>query len=199
MDYAREHIYSTLYLCWSAMAATYYFYNIEKYSYPTKLCGIFPLRNVQGDANTFSRGMDDEVHICQSRYTGIDQIAFQQQVEAEKLVSLFTSTEQPTALQGSAIGVSAFAEEDKSALYNLGHFEYHEGTIDQEIQRDSQKNPPLYYPVEHYYADPERKIGLPPMTWKASQTLFYSNFLNVIYQRMNEKTMKRVPFILRTS
>jgi len=199
MEYAREHIYSTLFLCWSAMAAVYYFYGIEKNSYTTKLCGIFPLHNVQGDSNTFSRGMDDVVDICQSRYTGIDLVTFQQQVDAGTLVPLFTSEERPESLRGSEIGVTVCAESDKSALYNLGHFEYHEGTINQEVQRDLRKNPPLQYPVEHYYSDPEHRLGLPPMTWKASRTLFYSNFLNVIYQRMNEKSKTKTPFILKTS
>ncbi len=198
MDYARKHVYTTLYLCWSAMAAAYHFYSIQKHLYPQKLTGLFPLRNVQDDANVFSRGMDEVVSICQSRHTDIDQVALQQKIDEGKLIPLFTSDETPTALLGQEIGVTVFATTDKSAVFNLGHFEYNQGTIAAEVERDSKKNPPVTYPVEHYFINAEKQEGLPLMNWKAARTLFYGNFLNAIYQRMNEKQSEHVPFLFKS-
>lgn len=197
MEYAKKHVYTTLYLCWSAMAAVYYFYGIKKNAYPQKLAGVFPLRNVQDDANVFSRGMDEVVSICQSRHTDIDQVALQEKIDEGIIVPLFTSNERPEALQGQEVGVTIFATADKSALFNLGHFEYNQGTIAAEVDRDNQKATPVIYPVEHYFSNEHKREGLPPMTWKASRTLFYGNFLNAIYQRMNEKQVEHTPFLLR--
>ena len=31
MDYAREHVYSTMFICWASQAAMYHYYGIEKH------------------------------------------------------------------------------------------------------------------------------------------------------------------------
>ena len=41
MDYARENVFSTLYLCWGAFAGLYHHYGIKKYLLDRKMYGIF--------------------------------------------------------------------------------------------------------------------------------------------------------------
>lgn len=196
MDYAKEYIYSTLYLCWAAMAVAFYHYGVNKIEYPKKLTGIFAMDNVHQDSNPFTLGMDPVVLLCQSRHTGIDQQALAKKINQGKLVSLFQSQEKPRALAGKQIGITVFAAADNSFVANLGHFEYHAETIDQEVKRDVKKKPPLVYPVEHYYKNPKTKTGIPAITWKSARTLFYENFLHVMYNRMNTMKQKRQAFTL---
>ena len=36
MDYAREHVYSTMFICWASQAALYHYYGIEKHKFEKK-------------------------------------------------------------------------------------------------------------------------------------------------------------------
>lgn len=42
LDWAGSHVFSTMYLCWGAMAALSYRYGVRKRDLPTKLFGVFP-------------------------------------------------------------------------------------------------------------------------------------------------------------
>jgi homoserine O-succinyltransferase len=195
MDYAHESIACTMYLCWAAMAAAYHFHSIEKILYEEKLAGIFRLRNVYEDDVAFSRGMNPIVEVCHSRYTGLAPDAMKREIESGRLMPLFDSSDQAQVLGKEPLGVTIFASPSLREVYNLGHLEYHAGTIDQEVQRDHLKG--LYYPVENYYTRPQERQGLPPMTWRADRSLFFSNFLNVIYEKMQELPHRgHTPFAL---
>ncbi len=188
MDYAQRHVYCTMYLCWAAMAAAFHFYRVPKVMYPEKLAGLFRLKSVYEDDNPFTRGMNPDVAICQSRYTGLDYEAMQREIAQGRILPLFDSQDVAEVL-GGPLGVTVFASSDMRALFNLGHLEYHAATIDQEVQRDLRKG--LHYPVENYYLDAIGRTGIPPMTWRADRSLFFSNFLNVAYEQMNRHPHKK--------
>lgn len=195
MSYSRQNVLSTMYLCWAAMAGAYHFYQVEKISYPEKLAGLFTMRNVQGDENPLTRGMNPQVQICQSRYTGVDLEALKAYIDEGHLVSLFESDDPAEVLGKKAIGVTAWASSDLREVYNLGHLEYHARTIDQEVRRDLAKD--LHYPVEHYYRDPLQRAGIPALAWKSDRTLFFGNFLTAIYERLNQNPSRTwEPFLL---
>ncbi|MFA5993182.1 MAG: homoserine O-succinyltransferase [Candidatus Pacearchaeota archaeon] len=196
LDYARKNIYSTMFLCWAAMAASYHFYKIPKVTYPQKLVGCFTTNNVQQDNHPQTKGMNPIIEICQSRHTGLDQNKLNLFVSSGQIVELLKSSEKPKVLNGDEIGVIAFASKDLSEIYNLGHFEYHEKTIDQEVKRDKEKNQQLNYPIENYYLNPEIFEGIKPISWRSSRTIFYGNFLNIIYQLMNKNIKAHNPFVL---
>jgi len=44
VDWAQEHVFSTMYLCWGALAGLYYLHDIPKKILGAKLFGIFPQR-----------------------------------------------------------------------------------------------------------------------------------------------------------
>ena len=68
MDYARENVYSTLYVCWGSFAGLYHHYGVPKYPLERKMSGIFMNeRCVEGEP--LLRGFDDTFPIPQSRHT----------------------------------------------------------------------------------------------------------------------------------
>lgn len=196
MDYAKENIYSTMFLCWAAMAATYYYYNIHKLNYSKKLVGCFKMDNIQQDNHPITKGMDPIIHLCQSRYTDIDQEKLKSLINNGEFVELLKSSEKPRALNGNEIGVIAFVSRNLGQIYNLGHFEYHEKTIDQEVKRDKSKFSKLNYSVENYYHDSDNHEGIKTISWTSNRTIFYGNFLNLIYHLMNKNKKEHKPFRL---
>ncbi|WP_312635803.1 homoserine O-succinyltransferase, partial [Oscillibacter sp.] len=42
MEWSKEHVHSTLHICWGAQAGLYYHYGIPKRPLPEKLFGVFP-------------------------------------------------------------------------------------------------------------------------------------------------------------
>ena len=195
-DYARKNIYSSMFLCWAAMAAAYHHYGIGKVAYPKKLSGIFRMNNVQQDRHPLTMGMNPEIWVCQSRQTDVDQEALQNLDSRNKIVRLLESSEQPIALNRRKIGITTFASVGLEEVYNLGHFEYHENTIDQEVKRDKGNSSERNYPIENYYANPDLQEGTPKIFWKSDRTLFYGNFLNVIYHRINQDKKRHQGFSL---
>lgn len=45
MDYCNKKVKSTIFICWAAQAALYYYYDINKYSLNKKLLGFFSQNN----------------------------------------------------------------------------------------------------------------------------------------------------------
>ena len=69
-NWAREHVRSTLYICWAAQAGLYHFYDIPKYPLPKKMFGIFPTIPLKPELSLF-RGFDDVFRMPQSRHTEV--------------------------------------------------------------------------------------------------------------------------------
>ena len=74
MDFARENVTSTIYICWGAQAALYHFYGIGKQLLPRKLFGIYPTNATQ-ENDMLLKGMDDTFYIPLSRHTRVDEDA----------------------------------------------------------------------------------------------------------------------------
>lgn len=168
MAYANGHVYSTLYLCWAAQAALYYFYDVPKYLLPAKISGIFCHEVLFPECRLF-RGFDDEFLAPHSRHT---------EVRAEDV--LRKSRLRILAESGEA-GLALVESVDHTQVFMTGHLEYDRGTLDAEYRRDMGKglNPPV---PRHYYRD-DNPDTMPLMTWRAHAHLFYSNWLNYyVYQ-----------------
>ena len=58
MNWSRNRVYCTMYICWAALAGLYHFYNIPKYPLDEKIFGVFEHRvNVKNVK--LLRGFDD--------------------------------------------------------------------------------------------------------------------------------------------
>ena len=167
MDWAREHVFSTMYLCWGALAALFHYYGIPKRQLGAKLFGVFPQRLC--DEYSFLTNGFDEIHnMPHSRHAAIDTGALAEHPELITLSEGFNS------------GPALVATEDFHEIYVTGHFEYGRDTLADEYWRDFHKGLPIRLPENDFPDDdPENQ---PIFTWRAHANLLYRNWLNWVYQ-----------------
>ena len=70
MEWAKQNVYSTLYICWGAQAGLYYHYGIQKFPLEKKLSGIYN-HQVLNPYHPLMRGFDDNYFAPHSRYTQV--------------------------------------------------------------------------------------------------------------------------------
>ena len=167
IDYTRVNVWSTLHICWGAQAALYRHYGIQKYMLPKKLFGIFP-HAVNERFSPLFRGFDDEFLAPQSRETASDRDA----IAAEPALTIQSET-------GEA-GVFIVTARDCREIYVSGHLEYDPLTLDREYHRDLSKGSIIDTPKNYYPGDDPEKT--PIVRWRAHAHLFFSNWLNYVYQ-----------------
>lgn len=64
MDYTKENVYSTIHLCWGALAGLYYHFGIPKVHLDKKMFGVFEHR-VTRPSNPLVRGFDEVFYPAQ--------------------------------------------------------------------------------------------------------------------------------------
>lgn len=168
MDYARNHVYSTLYLCWGSFAGLYHHYGVPKHGLDRKMSGIFMNeRCVNGDP--LLRGFDDTFPIPQSRHTTLYK---EEVLKCKDLVILAESAE---------AGVTIIKSRDNREVFMTGHLEYDTLTLAQEFYRDTDKG--MKVPLPKNYFPTNNVNRMPTSYWRATAHLFYSNWLNYyVYQ-----------------
>ena len=68
--WARNHVTSTIYICWAAQAGLYYHYGIPKYPLSKKMFGVFRQHTLCPHLPIF-RGFDDVFYMPHSRHTEV--------------------------------------------------------------------------------------------------------------------------------
>ena len=169
MDYAKENVYSTLYVCWGSFAGLYHHYGIKKYGLERKMSGIFMNeRCVEGEP--LMRGFDDTFPIPQSRHTTLHK---EDVLACKDLVILAGSAE---------AGVTIVKSKDNREIFMTGHLEYDTLTLAQEFYRDIDKG--MKVPLPKNYFPMNIANRMPTSYWRATAHLFYSNWLNYyVYQK----------------
>ena len=167
MNWTQTNVHSTFGVCWGGMAMINYFHGVKKHMLDAKAFGCFRHENLE-KASPFLRGFSDECVIPVSRWTEMKQDEIDQ---ANGLKTLLGSPETGPAL---------VEDKDHRALYIFNHFEYDDGTLKQEYDRDVEAGTPINVPC-HYYPndDPNRA---PLNRWRIHAHLLYGNWLNQIYQ-----------------
>ncbi|MDR2588632.1 MAG: homoserine O-succinyltransferase [Spirochaetales bacterium] len=167
IDYSARNVWSTLHICWGAQAGLYRRYGIPKKPLEKKLFGIFP-HKMKGKYTTLFRGFDDEFLAPQSRHTASDRDA----ISREKSLVIQSET--------AEAGVFIATAREGREIYVTGHLEYDPLTLDREYRRDRDKGLSIDIPKNYYPEDnPERS---PVVRWRAHAHLFFSNWLNYVYQ-----------------
>ena len=168
LTWARTHVTSTMYICWAAQAALYYYYGVPKYPLPEKMFGIFPQRPLDPRLPIF-RGFDDRFFMPHSRHT---------EVRREDILRV---PELTLIAEGDVSGVSMVMARGGREIFVTGHSEYSPMTLDTEYRRDLSKGLPIHMPVNYYTDD---NPDLPPLvTWRAHGNLMFTNWLNYyVYQ-----------------
>ena len=181
VDWSQEHVFSTLYLCWGALAGLYHLYGIPKKDLPSKLFGVFPQR-LCDEYNFLTNGFDEVHNMPHSRHAAVDVNELATHPELQVLSEGFTS------------GPAIIATRDFHEIYVTGHFEYGRDTLSDEFWRDFHKGLPIRLP-ENYFPDndPENQ---PIFTRRAPANLLYRNWLNWIYQ-MTPYEFEEIPAEIR--
>ena len=167
LDWAKTHIYSSLFLCWGAFAGLYHYNNVQKHSLPQKMSGIYRHKLLLPYLPLVA-GFDDRFDVPVSRNTEIlaDDIA-----PHADLNILAASAES---------GIFIIEDTGNRRTYILNHLEYDVDTLQKEYERDVAAG--LHPNIPHNYF-PDNDPTLPPrITWRAHRTLLYCNWLNTVYQ-----------------
>mgnify|MGYP003397213098 FL=1 len=168
-DWARNHVQSTLYICWAAQAGLYHLYGIPKYHLDRKMFGIFPTRPLRPKLPIF-RGFDNEFYMPQSRHTEV------RRSDIEKVKDLTIIAESPES------GVSMVMARGGREFFITGHLEYAPETLDKEYKRDVGKRSDVGLPL-HYYVEDDPKKGV-HVFWRAHANLLFQNWINYyVYQK----------------
>lgn len=166
-EFAKENVYSTMFICWSAQAALYHYYNIEHKVSSVKIFGVFEFDKLK--ENKIVKGFDDTFLVPTSRHTYVDK------EDLEEIEDLEVLAARPDT------GVSLATTKDNRFVFNFGHWEYDKDTLHNEYIRDISQGKKIT-PPKNYYEDndPKKEIKI---RWRSSGNLFFFNWLNYcVYQ-----------------
>lgn len=167
-EFAKTHVYSSMFICWGAQASLYYHYGIDKHLLDKKVFGVFEHKVVRPH-NPLVRGFDEVFYAPHSRHTEILR------EDIEKHPELRILADSPE------VGPHIISTENGRQIFVLGHQEYDKGTLAGEYFRDVDKGLKIDVP-ENYFRndDPEEDILF---RWRSHASLLFSNWLNYyVYQ-----------------
>ena len=177
VDWSQTHVFSTMFLCWGALAGLWHLYQIPKKPLGQKLFGVFPQR-LCDEYNFLTNGFDEVHYMPHSRHAAIEVSELANHPELHVLSEGFTS------------GPALIATRDFHEIYVTGHFEYGRDTLADEFWRDMHAGLPIHLP-ENYFPDDDPE-NQPIFTWRAHANLLYRNWLNWVYQ-MTPYDRTRIP------
>ena len=166
-EFAKTNVFSTMFICWGAIAALDYYYGVDIDLLDKKLFEVHEYYKNTNDRLLL--GFDDVFYLPNSRYKTIREEEIRKFDNLEILVG------------DDEMGASIIKTTDNKFVFNLNHLEYDKETLDQEYRRD-QKAGMDTPPAKHYYLDddPNKKIL---QRWKSSGYIFFNNWLNYyVYQ-----------------
>jgi len=166
-EWTKTNVFSTLAVCWGAMAMLKYFHGIEKYKLSEKAFGCFRHNNLR-PSSPYLRGFSDDFIIPVSRWT---EIRSEDVKTNDNLDLLITSQE---------VGPCLVSEKKTKNLYIFNHLEYDSLTLKNEYDRDVSENISTSIPKNYFPEDDTNKI--PENRWRSHAHLLYGNWINEIYQ-----------------
>jgi homoserine O-succinyltransferase/O-acetyltransferase len=177
MDWSRNHVTSTLYICWGAQAGLYHFYNIPKYNLSKKMFGVFN-HTINNTLIPLIRGFDEEFQAPHSRYT---EVRKEDILKVEDLEIVAESEE---------AGVFIVISKSGRQIFVTGHAEYDPSTLKEEYERDLNKGLNIDIPRHYFPADDPTKM--PRVRWKSHANLLFSNWLNYYVYQMTPYNLDEI-------
>ncbi len=169
MEWTKTNVYSTLHVCWGAMAGLYYHYGVPKHMLPKKMFGVFSHKLLRPNSQLL-KGFDDGFLAPHSRNTEI------RREDVEKIPQLRVTSESDEA------GLYIVSNKNKRQYFIMGHSEYDLNTLSDEYFRDKEKGIDIELPYNYFPDDDCSKSPL--FRWRGHANLMFSNWLNYcVYQR----------------
>lgn len=168
IEWSRQHVTSTLFLCWAAQAALKVFYGLEKQTRDVKLSGVYEHRRLV-ELDPLVRGFDDHFLAPHSRYASFEGDF----IRANTDLRIFAESDEA--------GVYLAVSPDCRQVYVTGHPEYDAHTLHNEYQRDVGLGLAPAMPVNYYPNNDDSQS--PRSSWRSHGYLLFSNWLNYyVYQ-----------------
>jgi len=178
MDWARTHVFSTLYICWGAQAGLYHRYGIKKYPLSQKMFGVFEHKVVSRNEKLL-RGFDDTFLAPHSRHT---EVRLEDVEKVDELKILAVSDD---------AGLYLAATQNGRHIFVTGHSEYDPLTLKGEYDRDVKQGLPIEVPRNYYPDDDSSK---PPLVrWRGHANLLFANWLNYHVYQVTPYDLKNIP------
>lgn len=168
MEWSKRNVTSTIYLCWAAQAALYYFYGLNKKPLDQKMFGLF-WHKVLNRKIPLVRGFDDIFMAPHSRHTEVPI----EDIRACEEITILAESEEAGFYMGMA--------REGQQIFVMGHPEYDRVTLDGEYKRDLGKGMDIQLPKNYYAGDDYN--NKPLLIWRAHANNMYTNWLNYyVYQ-----------------
>ncbi len=168
MEWSKNHVTSTLHICWGAQAGVYYHFGLKKHLLEEKLFGVYA-HSVYNRKEPLVRGFDDYFMAPHSRHTEIRA----QDIHDCKELSILAESEEA--------GVFLAMAEDGKQIFVMGHPEYDRYSLHNEYIRDKNKGLDITIPKNYYPNDDNEQK--PILQWRSHCNDLYTNWLNYyVYQ-----------------
>lgn len=166
LDWSRQNIHSTFYICWGAQAALYHFYGVNKYPLGKKLFGVFKHR-MNNPSFPLFKGFDDEFYVPHSRHTTL----LAEEIESRPELTIQS--------QSGEAGIYIISSREGRDIYVTGHSEYSPLTLHEEYVRDQKKGIDNVGPPLNYYKNNDPNQA-PLVQWRSHANLLYLNWINLL-------------------
>ncbi|CDL41905.1 Homoserine O-succinyltransferase [Citrobacter freundii] len=144
LEWAKDHVTSTLFVCWAVQAALNILYGIPKQTRTDKLSGVYEHHILHPHA-LLTRGFDDAFLAPHSRYADFPAALIRDYTDLE----IFAETEEGDAY--------LFASKDKRIAFVTGHPEYDAHTLGSEYFRDVEAGLTPEVPYNYFPKDEPAK------------------------------------------
>lgn len=162
LEYGKNSVNSTMYICWGALAGLNYHYNVPKYDLDKKVFGVYTHRLLHRE-EPLLMGFDDEFMSPHSRHS---------EIRKEDLIDI---KDLEILSESSDAGIYIVASKNKRHIFVLGHCEYGPLTLKREYERDIQKDMETSIPKNYFPQNNPNK--LPIIRWKAHSRLLFQNWI----------------------
>ncbi|MBA0211206.1 homoserine O-succinyltransferase [Pectobacterium sp. CHL-2024] len=177
IEWAKEHVTSTLFVCWAVQAALNILYGIPKMTRTEKLSGVYLHQTLQPHA-LLTRGFDETFLAPHSRYADFPADVIRQHTDLEILV------------ESEQAGAYLFASKDKRLAFVTGHPEYDVSTLASEFFRDCDAGLDPAVPV-NYFPDDNPELA-PKASWRSHGHLLFVNWLNYYVYQITPYDLRRM-------
>ncbi|SLM64779.1 MULTISPECIES: homoserine O-acetyltransferase MetA [Dickeya] len=177
VNWAKDHVTSTLFVCWAVQAALNVLYGIPKLTREMKLSGVYSHHTLQPHA-LLTRGFDETFLAPHSRYADFPCDVIREHTDLEILA------------ESDVAGAYLFASKDKRLAFVTGHPEYDALTLAGEYFRDCDAGLAPAVPENYFPHDDPQKT--PRASWRSHGHLLFANWLNYYVYQITPFDLRRM-------
>ncbi|CAD83305.1 homoserine O-succinyltransferase [Candidatus Blochmanniella floridana] len=161
--WAKTHITSILFICWSVQAALKILYNFPRFVRKKKLVGIYQHKLIKVNTH-LTTGFDKIFTAPHSRFSDFPKHFIHQYTDLEILA------------ESDDAGVYLLISKNHQLIFVTGHPEYDANTLAQEYYRDLRQG--LHPSLPDHYFPNNNTHHIPQITWRKHAYLLFNNWIH---------------------